>query len=79
MRSWMICVVLISMVVMFQNVEADRKYLKFLDCNQSKPPPFCALLKNERFPKLPKQYNRGCSAITGICRGGAAGAKQSNP
>lgn len=66
----MICLVLIGMI-MSQKVEAERKYLKFLDCNQPKPPLFCQLMRNERFPNLPT-YDRGCSPI-GRCRGGGTG------
>ncbi|KGN58523.2 hypothetical protein Csa_001790 [Cucumis sativus] len=73
MRSWMICVVFISMVVMFQNVEADRKYLKFVDCNQPKPPPFCGLLKSTQL------VERGCSALPSICRGSGSAARRPNP
>ncbi|XP_038877580.1 protein RALF-like 11 [Benincasa hispida] len=67
MKSWLICVVFISMLVVGPGVAAEKKYLQFLDpCNQPNPPPTCSEVK-EQVEANP--YNRGCSAIH-RCRGG---------
>uniref|UniRef100_A0A9I9DC88 Protein RALF-like 33 n=1 Tax=Cucumis melo TaxID=3656 RepID=A0A9I9DC88_CUCME len=67
MKSWLICLALIGMLVVGQEVTAETKHLKFLDpCNQPSPPPTCS--KTEKREEA-NSYDRGCSAIN-RCRGG---------
>lgn len=70
----MICLILISMVVISQEVEAHTKSFDFFNCNQPTPPPYCKFMRRGKVDKskLPK-YNRGCSPITD-CRGGGTGS-----
>ncbi|XP_023533089.1 protein RALF-like 10 [Cucurbita pepo subsp. pepo] len=66
MRSWLICIVLISMLVVSQEVASETKFLKFPDpCQQPNPPLGCSI--GNAVPANP--YRRGCSKIT-RCRGG---------
>ncbi|XP_023533090.1 protein RALF-like 11 [Cucurbita pepo subsp. pepo] len=44
MRSWLICLVLIGMFVVSQEVASETKFLKFPDpCQQPNPPPGCSV------------------------------------
>uniref|UniRef100_A0A0A0LI94 Rapid ALkalinization Factor n=1 Tax=Cucumis sativus TaxID=3659 RepID=A0A0A0LI94_CUCSA len=67
MKSWLICLALIGMLVVGQEVAAETKHLKFIDpCNQPSPPPTCP---NRDKVEEANPYNRDCSAIN-RCRGG---------
>ena len=68
MKSWLICLVFISMLAVGQEVVAETKHLTFLDpCNQPTPPPSCSKILEGKVIANP--YDRGCSAIN-QCRGG---------
>ncbi|KAE8637268.1 hypothetical protein CSA_017684 [Cucumis sativus] len=67
MKSWLICVVFISMLVMSQEVGAQTNHLKFPNpCDLPSPPPSCSSKVKDHAPTNP--YDRGCSAIH-RCRG----------
>ena len=69
MKSLLICLALISMVMTSQEVTAEKKYLKFLDCHHPNPPPHCSIGNRGYVPVPANPYRRGCSAIS-RCRGG---------
>lgn len=63
MKSWLICLVLISMMVTAQEVAAEVEYHQLLKlCDEVKPSLFCHLVKGKRFLHVPiNSYNRACS------------------
>lgn len=60
---------MISMVVMSQEVAADKGYLDFVNCNKPNPSAFCDMIKGRKLPIPPKPKDRGCFPFN-RCRGG---------